>query len=132
MQSTVILLCTTPIFCARFQNASPQRQQSAGRLDTPPEHIQYPNSGLKSHCSSIFKCWVLSREKSITKIKAFGLTQPGIEPTTFHTQGEHAINHYTTEALIYTSYKLYPTPYYGEGVHFVYWFISVHPSVCLL
>jgi hypothetical protein len=30
----------------------------------------------------------------------FGLTQPGLEPTTYHTRGEHA-NHYATDAVYY-------------------------------
>jgi hypothetical protein len=46
-------------------------------------------SKLWSEKSLFFHLKMLSREASITKIKALGLTQPGIEPTTFHTQGEH-------------------------------------------
>jgi hypothetical protein len=38
---------------------------------------------------------VLSGEAKNTN---FGLTQSGLEPTIYHTQGEHS-NHYTTDAV---------------------------------
>jgi hypothetical protein len=42
---------------------------------------------------------VLSGEATNTNFIVFGLTQPGLEPTTYSTRGEHA-NHYTTNAVI--------------------------------
>jgi hypothetical protein len=41
---------------------------------------------------------VLSGEATNTNIIVFGLTRPGLEPTIYHTRGEHA-NHYTTDAV---------------------------------
>jgi hypothetical protein len=41
---------------------------------------------------------VLSAETTNTNFIVFGLTQPGLEPMIYHTQGEHA-NHYTTDAV---------------------------------
>ena len=41
---------------------------------------------------------MLSGEAAYTNFNVFGLTRPGIEPTTFRIRGEHA-NHYTTEAV---------------------------------
>jgi hypothetical protein len=40
---------------------------------------------------------MLSGEATNTNLIVFGLTRPGIEPTIYHTQGEHA-NHYATDA----------------------------------
>ena len=37
-----------------------------------------------------FKCWVLSKEASSTIFEVFGITRPGIEPTTSRTPGEHS------------------------------------------
>ena len=37
-----------------------------------------------------FKCRALSKEASSTILKVFGMTWPGIEPTTSHTPGEHS------------------------------------------
>jgi hypothetical protein len=41
---------------------------------------------------------MLSGEATNTNFIVFGLTQPGLEPTIYHTRGEHA-NHYTTDAI---------------------------------
>jgi hypothetical protein len=38
-----------------------------------------------------------SREAAKTNFIVFGLIQPRLETSTYHTQGEHA-NHYTTDA----------------------------------
>jgi hypothetical protein len=40
-------------------------------------------------------CWVLSGEAANANFIIFGLTQPGLKLTIYHTQGKHA-NHYTT------------------------------------
>jgi hypothetical protein len=41
---------------------------------------------------------VLSGEATNTNVIVFGLTQPGLEPTIYHTRGEHA-SHYATDAV---------------------------------
>jgi hypothetical protein len=41
---------------------------------------------------------MLSAEATNTNFIVFGLTQPWLEPTIYHTQGEHA-NHYTTDVV---------------------------------
>jgi hypothetical protein len=42
---------------------------------------------------------MLSREATNTNFIVFSLTRPGLEPTNYHTQGQHA-NHYTTDTVI--------------------------------
>jgi hypothetical protein len=42
---------------------------------------------------------VLSGVVTNTNFKDFGLTRPGIEPTTYRTRGEHA-SHYATDAVM--------------------------------
>jgi hypothetical protein len=37
-------------------------------------------------------------EATNTNFIVFGLTRPGIKPTTYHTQGKH-VNHYATDAV---------------------------------
>jgi hypothetical protein len=46
-------------------------------------------------------CCVLSGEATNTSFIVFGLTWPGLEPTIYHTWGEHA-NYYTTNVVIYS------------------------------
>ena len=41
---------------------------------------------------------MISREAAYTDSIVFGLSSPGIEPTTYCTLGEHA-NYYTTDAV---------------------------------
>jgi hypothetical protein len=41
---------------------------------------------------------VLSGETANSNFIVFGLTQPRLEPTIYHTSGEHA-NHYATDAV---------------------------------
>ena len=41
---------------------------------------------------------MLSGEATNTNFIVFCLTQPGLEPTIYHTLGEHA-NHYATDAV---------------------------------
>jgi hypothetical protein len=41
---------------------------------------------------------MLSREATNTNFLVFGLTRPGLEPSIYHTRGEHA-NHNTTETV---------------------------------
>jgi hypothetical protein len=47
---------------------------------------------------------VLNGEATHTNVIVFGLTQPGLESTIYHTRGEHA-NHYTTDD--FSSLSLY-------------------------
>ena len=39
-----------------------------------------------------------SREVTNTNFIVFGLTRPGLEPTTYRTRGDHA-NHYATDVV---------------------------------
>jgi hypothetical protein len=41
---------------------------------------------------------MLSGEATNTNFIVFGLTQPGLEPTIYHTRGEHA-RHYATDVV---------------------------------
>jgi hypothetical protein len=50
---------------------------------------------------------VLSGEATNINLIVFGLTQPVLEPTIYHTRGEHA-NHYATNE---------PTIYHTRGEH---------------
>ena len=44
------------------------------------------------------QCCMLSGEATNTNFIVFGMTRPGLEPTIYRTQGEHA-NHYATDAV---------------------------------
>ena len=44
-------------------------------------------------------------EKTNTKFIVFGLTRPGLEPTTYHTRGEHA-NHYATDIVTWLNQRM--------------------------
>ena len=46
----------------------------------------------------LLKYCVLSGEATNTNFIVFGFTQPGLEPTIYHTRGEHTY-HYTTDVL---------------------------------
>jgi hypothetical protein len=46
---------------------------------------------------------VLSEEATNTNFIVFRLAQTGLEPTIYHTQGEHA-NHYATDAVLTKAY----------------------------
>ena len=46
------------------------------------------------------ECCVLSKEATNTNLIVIGVTQSGLEPTTYHTQDQHA-NHYTIDAVIF-------------------------------
>ena len=50
-------------------------------------------------CCILIKCCILSGKATNTNFIVFGLTQSGLEPTNYCTQGEHA-KHYTTDAVI--------------------------------
>jgi hypothetical protein len=66
------------------------------------------------------QCCVLSEEATNTNFIVFSLTRSGLEPTIYHTRGEHA-NHYTIDAvsidllhildLILNSYVFIPFQY---------------------
>jgi hypothetical protein len=50
---------------------------------------------------------VLSGEATNINFKVFGLTRPGLEPTIYHTRGEHA--HYTNDAVALVFEKIQQT-----------------------
>ena len=43
--------------------------------------------------------FLISEEATNTNLKVFGLTLSELEPTIYHTRGEHA-NHYTTDVVV--------------------------------
>jgi hypothetical protein len=72
-----------------FYSASSLKQQSSGRHVAPLGHIiLIPSQPV---------C-VLSGEATHTNFIVFGLTRPGLEPTTYRTRGEHS-NHYVIDAM---------------------------------
>ena len=73
-------------------------RQSTEKHATLPRHILTLGRPV---CALTPKCCMISREAANTKYNVFGLTRPGIEPTTTRTRGEHA-NHYTFEAVYWT------------------------------
>jgi hypothetical protein len=60
---------------------------------------------------------VLSEEATNTSFIVFGLTRPGLEPTIYHTRGEHA-NHYTTDAVFTVDEKHFIHKYDDIDVNF--------------
>jgi hypothetical protein len=52
---------------------------------------------LLSRCSEFMPLFLVG-EATNTNFIVFGLTRPGLDPTIYHTRGEHA-NHYTTDAV---------------------------------
>jgi hypothetical protein len=73
-------------------SASSLKQQFACRHVAPLGHI------ILIQSQPVFaltpECRVLSGEATNTNFIVFGLTRPGIEPTIYHTRGDHS-NHYT-------------------------------------
>ena len=91
-------LCSRPRRLVFFHSASSLKQQSPGRHVAPLGHIiLIPSQPV---CILIPYSCVLSGEATNTNFIVFGLTRPGVEPTIYHTRGEHA-NHYTTDAVYY-------------------------------
>ena len=79
-----------------FYTTSSLKQQFMGRNVPPFGHnILIPSQPVIALTP---KCCLFSREAANTKIIVFGLTWPGLEPTIYHTQNEHA-NHYTTARI---------------------------------
>jgi hypothetical protein len=61
-----------------------------------PTWKHYPDSDLTGLLS--FSLMLPSGEALNTNFIVFGLTRSELEPTIYHTRGEHA-NHYTTDAV---------------------------------
>ena len=62
---------------------------------------------------------MLSREATNTNFIVFGLIQPGLEPTIYHTRGEHA-DHYTTDAVWFPLDSSYYTKgYFSQSDAFI-------------
>jgi hypothetical protein len=61
------------------------------------------------------KCCVLSGEATNTNFIFIGLTRPGLEPTIYHTWGEHA-NHYTTNAVVNKTVRVQMYIYHFKSV----------------
>jgi hypothetical protein len=79
-------------------SASSLRQQSADR------HVA-PLSWFRANQSMLFLLNAAClTEKTNTKFIVFGLTRPGLEPTTYHTRGEHA-NHYATDIVAWLNQR---------------------------
>ena len=75
-------------------SASSLKQQSAGKHVAPLGHIiRIPSQPLLFLLNA-----ACLTEKQIVPILVFGLTRPRLEPTIYHTRGEHP-NHYATNAV---------------------------------
>ena len=89
-------LCSRPTRLVGFYSASSLERQSANRHVAPLGHI------ILIPSQSVFllfhECCTLSRQSTNTICIVFGLTRSGLEPTIYHTRGEHA-NHNTTDAV---------------------------------
>jgi hypothetical protein len=79
-----------------FYSAGSLKQQFADRDIAPLGHIILIPSQPVFALSPL--CCVLSGEATNGNLIVFGLTPSVLEPTIYHTQGEHA-NHYTTDAV---------------------------------
>jgi len=66
-----------------------------GRDVTPLGHILTPSQPF---FALIPWCCMLNKEAANTNYIIFGLTRLGLEPTIYHTRGQHA-NYYTTNAV---------------------------------
>ena len=74
-------------------------KQSAERHVAQLGHIiMIPSQTSVCSFSLIMLCCVLNGEATHTNSIAFGLTRLGLEPTIYHTRGEHA-NRYTTDVV---------------------------------
>ena len=80
-----------------FYSASSLKQQSAGRHIGPPGHIIILIPSQPFFALSPW-CCVLSGEATNINFIVNGLTRPGLEPTVYHTRGEHT-DHYTTHVV---------------------------------
>jgi hypothetical protein len=84
-------------------------------------------------------CCVLSREATNTNFIVFGLIQPGLEPTIYHTRGEHAILLYVVIQIVVNLLQI--TEYVDQQPivwkhHFVknillWWAATVKIMLCL-
>jgi hypothetical protein len=81
-----------------FNRAISLKQQSAGRHVAPlGQIILIPSQPVFAPIP--YWC-VLWGEATSTNFTVFGFTRPGLEPTIYRTQGEHA-NHYATDAVLF-------------------------------
>ena len=80
-----------------FYSANWLKQQSLSTHVAPLWHIIHIPSPLVFALTPY--CWVLSGEAANANFIIFGLTQPGLKLTIYHTQGKHA-NHYTTNVVM--------------------------------
>jgi hypothetical protein len=68
------------------------------RVDMSPGWTHYPDSEQPVFVLSIW-CCVFRGEATNTNFIVFGLIRLGLEPTIYHTRGEHA-SHYNTDAVV--------------------------------
>ena len=80
-----------------FYSYTSLKQQSAVRHVTPLRHIIIIPSQPVFPLSPL--CCMLSGEGTNTNFIVFDLTQSGLEPNIYRTQGKHA-NHYITDAVV--------------------------------
>ena len=79
-------------FTDTLRRTSSCKQQSSGRHVILSRHI------ILTLGRSVYKCCANSGEAANTNFHVFCLTRSVIEPTTFHSPGNHA-NHYTSDAF---------------------------------
>ena len=83
---------------ASFYSASSLKQESADRHFAPLGNIiLIPNQPIFALSP---QCCGLSEKVTNTNFMIFGLTRPGLEPTIYHTRGEHANHHHYTADVV--------------------------------
>jgi hypothetical protein len=83
------------------------KQQSTDGRFAPLGHIILISSQPVFAFSPL--CYMLSGEATNTNFIDFGLTRSVIEPTMYHTRGDHA-KHYTSDAVQFIEFR-YKTKY---------------------
>ena len=106
-----------------FYSASSPKQQSAGRQVAPLGHIilipSQPLFALSPKCAC--------GEATNANFIVFGLTGRGLEPTVYHTRGEHA-NHYSTDAV--STELNHPVCFNWKVLEFCWWRGILDTTLC--
>jgi hypothetical protein len=107
------LLCTRPTCLdGFFYSASSLKQQSTER-HAPLWHIILILSQPVFALSP--KCCMLSGEATNTNFIVFILTRSRLEPTIYHTRGQHA-NHYTTDVVCWYTHQPFNNIINGDKI----------------
>ena len=90
------VLCTGPTRFVRFLFIVLVYKNNIPWIYMSPHSDIIPSQSV---CALSLSCCVLSGDPTHTNCIVFGLTRSGLEPTIYHTRGEHA-NHYTTDVVL--------------------------------